>query len=162
LYLRERQGILDTAAQMQRDLTPQEHTRLAQLFSDHIEAALDRGMGACHLRDPRVGEMAFNAVRHFHDMRYRLETWCIMPNHVHVLLSPMGSHTLDSIVHSWKSFTSHAANKMLARRGTFWMPEYFDHLIRDAADFAHAHRYILENPAKAGLQNWPWAATLRK
>jgi hypothetical protein len=63
---------------------------------------------------------------------------------------------------TWKSYTSHAANKMLARRGTFWMPEYFDHLIRDAADFAHAHRYILENPAKAGLQNWPWAATLRK
>ena len=58
-----------------------------------------------------------------------------MQNHVHVMFRPQNPHTLDSILHSWKSYTSNQANRILARRGTFWMAEYYDHLIRDQADF---------------------------
>ena len=45
---------------------------------------------------------------------------------------------------------------MLGRTGEFWPEEYYDHLIRDEADYAHARRYLLENPATAGLRDWPW------
>ena len=37
-----------------------------------------------------------------------------------------------------------------------WQAEPYDHVIRDAADFAHAVRYVWENPTKAGLRDWPW------
>jgi hypothetical protein len=39
------------------------------------------------------------------------------------------------------------------------MHEFFDHLIRNPQDLHHAHTYILSNPAKAHLQNWPHFGT---
>ena len=36
--------------------------------------------------------------------------------------------------------------------GTFWQPEYYDHLIRDEADLFHAVEYVLNNPLAAGLR----------
>ena len=158
-YLRERQNIVETAQQMQRELTWQEAKRLSVLFSERIEASLDQGAGACYLRDSRIGKMVFDALGFYHHQRYELFTWCVMPNHVHVLFSPMAPHTLDSVIQAWKSFTAHKADRILRRRGRFWMTEYYDHLIRDAADFRHAHRYILQNPEKAGLAPWPWVET---
>ncbi len=46
----------------------------------------DAGHGACHLRDPRIAELVQNALFHFDGTRYRLLAWCLMPNHVHVLI----------------------------------------------------------------------------
>jgi hypothetical protein len=66
---------------------------------------------------------------------------------------------LSDILHSWKSFTAKEANKVLGRCSDFWQPESYDHLIRDEADFNHQVRYVLENPAKAGLKNWKWVGT---
>ena len=54
------------------------------------------------------------------------------------------------------SFTAMQANKLLARTGEFWHREYYDHLVRDADDFARIADYIRQNPQKAGLKNWPW------
>jgi hypothetical protein len=65
-------------------------------------------------------------------------------------------HALPSVLHSWKSFTAKAANRLLGRTGDFWQTEYYDHLIRDEADYAHALHYLLENPVVAGLSDWPW------
>jgi len=161
-YQRERQGIVETAKQMARELTLQERIRLVELFSEHIECYLDKGIGACHLRDPRVGRLVSDSITFFHLQRYELFNWCVMPNHVHVLFAPRAPHTLESVVHSWKSFTAHKANRMLALTGRFWMPEYFDHLIRGDSDFDHAHQYILQNPKGAGLGNWPWVGTVIK
>ena len=68
----------------------------------------------------------------------------------------MPGHALPDLLHSWKSFTAKAANRLLKRAGEFWQQEYYDHLIRDAGDYAHAMRYLLENPAAVGLRDWPW------
>jgi REP element-mobilizing transposase RayT len=61
-----------------------------------------------------------------------------------------------------KSFTSHEANKILGRRGQFWMEEYFDRYIRDAKHFSNAIAYIENNPVKAGLcarpEEWPFSS----
>ncbi len=158
-YLQERQHILDTAAQMQRDFTLQEQSRLEQLFSDKIEHYLDQGVGDCHLKHPEVADLVFNAIEFFHPDRYELFTWCIMPNHAHALFCPKSPHTLDTILQSWKSFTSRRANDILQRTGIFWMPEYYDHLVRNQQDFIRQHRYILNNPVKANLKNWKWVKT---
>lgn len=83
-----------------------------------------------------------------------------MPNHVHVLFSPLGVHTLESIVHSWKSFSALHANKLLGRRGHFWQREYFDHLVRNEDSMLRISRYVQENPQKAGLVHWPWVEIL--
>ena len=68
-------------------------------------------------------------------------------------------HTLAGIVHGWKSYTAKEANRLLRRTGVFWQREYYDHLVQDEAEFRRVVRYVLENPVKAGLRDWPWVST---
>ncbi len=142
----------------------------------------DVGHGDCTLRDPRIAALVQGALQHFDGERYRLLAWCIMPNHVHVLIEtlpgtaavPAASQpasasltaslkaSLASIIHSWKSFTAHEANKLLGRKGEFWFREYYDRFIRDENHFDVCVNYIEENPVKAGLatvrEEWPWSS----
>ena len=53
-----------------------------------IELFLDRGYGECRLRDPRVATMVQNSLLFFDRSRYRLSAWVVMPNRVHMLLTP--------------------------------------------------------------------------
>lgn len=85
-----------------------------------------------------------------------LYTWCIMPNHVHVLVEPV-NHDLSKILNSWKTFTARETNKLLGREGKpFWQREYFDHLVRNQEHLEQTHAYIWNNPEVAGLKNWKW------
>jgi len=125
-----------------------------------IEKYLDSGKGACYLRDERIARLVQDALKCFDGERYRLIAWCIMPNHVHVLIQMM-DEPLIRVVKSWKSYTAHEANKILGRSGPFWMPDYFDRYIRNEEHFQATVTYILQNPVKAGLvdapEKWPWS-----
>jgi REP element-mobilizing transposase RayT len=166
-WLFERKNIVKTAEQMKRPLSEHEERRLAHLYSERIERYLDAGYGACFMKDERIAGLVQNALFHFDDVRYSLAAWSVMPNHVHVVIQPFGGiittagmavplAELPEILHSWKSFTAKEANKLLHRSGDFWQAESYDHLIRSAADFRHAVRYVLNNPIRAGLKNWKW------
>ncbi len=123
---------------------------------------LDGGLGLCWLKEPAVAELVQKALMHFDGQRYRLLAWCIMPNHVHVVVEPMAEGSLGGIVHSWKSFTAKEANRLLGRRGPFWHKDYFDRYIRDEGHLARTVEYIEDNPVKAGLAStnaeWPWSS----
>lgn len=127
-----------------------------------IAAYEDQGYGACWLRRADCAAVVQNALLHFDAQRYHLIEWCVMPNHVHALIEPLEGHTLDSILHSWKSFTSTTCNRILQRKGRFWMPEYHDRYIRGQRHFDAAVEYIRQNPVKAGLcacpEDWPWSS----
>ncbi len=146
------------AAELERlpDSQQQRHRR------KRIEAALDDGHGACFLADSRIARLVVDALQRFDGERYHLHAWCVMPNHVHVLVTPLGGHRLSAVLHSWKSFTAKEANRQLERSGSFWMPEYFDRAIRDERHFRAAVAYIEHNPVQAGLceapGNWPWSS----
>ncbi|MBA3850682.1 MAG: isochorismate synthase, partial [Opitutus sp.] len=60
-----------------------EAVALDEQMSVWIDEQLDRGSGACWLRDERVATLVANALRHFDGERYRLPAWVVMPNHVH-------------------------------------------------------------------------------
>ena len=53
-----------------------------------IERYLDQGYGSCALRNARVAAMVQKSLLHFDGERYRFSAWVVMPNHVHVLLTP--------------------------------------------------------------------------
>ena len=116
-----------------------------------IERYLDQGYGNAWLKDHRIANMVQNSLLHFDGTRYKLSAWVVMPNHVHFLLTRAANEELSRILHSFKSYTSHEANKMLRRSGQFWFEEYFDRYIRDAKHFAATVRYIENNPVKAKL-----------
>src|SRR5262249_3592108 len=83
-YIQERNLIIETAKQMNRDLSPREKQMLEELHSERIENYLDQGAGECLMQNPAIGKIVFDAISHFNGDRYDLTTWCVMPNHVHV------------------------------------------------------------------------------
>ena len=120
-----------------------------------IERYFDRGLGPRYLSDPRVADRLEETIRRFDGVKYKLFSWVIMPNHVHILLSPLVGVPLASIMHSIKSYTANSANRILGLSGKFWSAEYFDRYIRDAGHFERTFLYIERNPVKAGLVSSP-------
>ncbi len=152
----ERRRILEAAQQAKANLSPEQKTELAAYSHARIEEYFDRGAGSCPFADQRIAGMMAAALRFQEGKRYRLLAWCVMPNHVHVVVRLFPGQELAGIVQAWKSFSSKAANHALLRKGRFWQREYYDRLLRDGDELSRAIRYIVENPAKAGLNNWPW------
>jgi REP element-mobilizing transposase RayT len=126
------------------------------------QALLDAGHGSCALRDPRIATLVEHALLFFDGDRYRLLAWVVMPNHVHVLIEAGTTHSLASIVQSWKRQTARRANEILGRQGPFWQSDYYDRYIRDEEHFDSAVAYIHRNPVIAGLvsepQQWPYSS----
>jgi REP element-mobilizing transposase RayT len=127
-----------------------------------FDTLLDARHGERLLADPRAASVVQDAFLHFDAVRYRLHAWCVMPNHVHVLATPLERWSLSALIHGWKSFTAKAINAELTRKGRVWAEEYFDRAIRDDAHFETARQYIEENPVKAGFcrraEDWPFSS----
>lgn len=154
--LEERKRLLELAAAGKGTPTHEQRRRLLEILGDKIEFLLDAGHGECWLAKDPVAELVGNAIKFFEGKRYRLYAWCVMPNHVHVVVMPLTGNELAKILHSWKSFTANQANKILGRSGAFWRPEYFDRIIRSPGDLESAIQYVYSNPNRAGLPSWPW------
>ena len=88
-------------------------------FRRRVEYYLDQNYGEGFLIKPLIGSLVEEALLKWDGERYRLIAWVIMPNHVHLLFSSLAAHTVANIMHSIKSYTSHAANKLLDRSGHF-------------------------------------------
>jgi putative DNA methylase len=109
---------------------------------------------------PEARKLTLNACRHFDGQRYTLWAAVIMPDHVHLLLQPKEIEagqwwSLSSLLHSIKSFTSKAINKLLTRKGSVWQDESFDRIVRDEKEFLEKWNYIRNNPVNKGLCKAP-------
>jgi len=120
-------------------------------FQDAREAWLDQGHGECILRRPQIAATIANSLRHFDGDRYALDSFVVMPNHVHVLVRPHEAHSLSEILHSWKSFSAKEINKLRERSGAVWQDENYDRMVRDFAELERYRDYIKENPVTAKL-----------
>ncbi len=136
----------------------QEIHRLLKLIDQYEDA----GIGECLLRDDSIAQIVQDTLLFNHQKKYELICWCIMPNHVHTLIAPVEGMSLSEIMYDWKSYTTHAINKALNRKGKLWMMEYFDRYIRDDNHFQKVVNYIHNNPVKAGLvaepADWRWSS----
>jgi hypothetical protein len=83
-----------------------EGLKLEQDGALRFNTELDQGMGACWLRRPEIASLVQNALLHFDGERYRLLAWCLMPNHVHIVIEMLANHSLSEVLRSWKSFTA--------------------------------------------------------
>lgn len=127
-----------------------------------LEAYLDRGRGDCWLRRSDVATVCEKAFLHFDSERYSLKAWCLMPNHVHVLVLAT-TVPMSEFVQSWKGYTSYRCNKLLKRcKPDFWADGYWDTYMRDGEHERRTIRYIENNPVKAGLVSdpmaWSWSS----
>ncbi|MEZ6054578.1 MAG: transposase [Planctomycetaceae bacterium] len=112
---------------------------------------LDRGYGDCVLKRPDVAAIVGDSLRFFDGDRYDLDSFIVMPNHVHVLVQFRHPTTLRQQTRSWLQYTARRINELIGARGPFWQSEPFDHLVRSPEQFSYLQRYIAENPVKARL-----------
>jgi REP-associated tyrosine transposase len=129
---------------------------LAALNSGQAFAAMDRLLdearsGSFYLRQPAIADMIVEAIQYNADIlgHYLLHVFVAMPNHVHLLATPVA---LPQLTKSLKGITAKRANAMLGLTGNpFWQEESYDHLVRHDREFEKIRSYIEENPVRAGL-----------
>ena len=120
--------------------------------------------GPLFLRMPEVAQMVVDAI-HYRDRRiYHLHAFVVMPNHVHLLMTPLV--VVSKVLQSLKRFTAREGNRMLGLTGQpFWQDESYDRLVRNDTEFAHIAHYIERNPVTAGLattpEEYPWSSVGR-
>lgn len=93
-------------------------------------------------------------------LAFTLYGYCLMPDHLHVLLSPTDSQkSLSYLTDSFKSYTTHEYMK-LEGRPPLWQRSWHDHVCRKSETAETVLAYVAENPVRAGLvdnwSDWPW------
>lgn len=120
------------------------------------DAELDGNLnGPTWLAEPGVASLVCDAMHYRDGREFTLEAYCVMPNHVHLVCTPLtteaGPLSLTEILHSLKGYTARKANLRLKRQGTFWQHESYDHVVRDPDELRRIVNYVVENPGRAGL-----------
>lgn len=122
----------------------------------------DAGHGACLLRNPEIAEILQLKLTAGHPERYQLLAWCIMPNHVHVMIREVETHPLGKVVQGWKGGSAIEINRQLGRSGRLWNLDFHDRFIRDESHYHRCLNYIHRNPVKAGLcedpEDWSFSS----
>jgi putative DNA methylase len=119
----------------------------------HMDRLLDRAaVGPRYLQMPEIAQLVSKSILEPKD--YTPHAWVVMPNHVHILMTPLKS--VASIMQSLKGVTARIANQQLGLSGTpFWQHESYDRLVRDGQGFRRIENYIIQNPVRAGLSDSP-------
>ncbi len=128
--------------------------------------------GPFFLQEKAIAEMVIGKIEEYDGELYDLLGYCIMPNHVHLLIDtqiqltddgkvPENYVQLQDIMRLIKGGTATAANRLLNRSGPFWQSESYDHWVRNEESLSRIIAYIMENPCKANLvkrwQDWPYS-----
>lgn len=94
-------------------------------------------------------KLLVDTLEHYRGTAYLLHEFVIMPDHIHVLMTPLTS--LEKAVQFIKGGFSFRAKKELGSNMEVWQKGFQDHRIRDAGDYAQHSRYIRENPVRKHL-----------
>lgn len=113
---------------------------------NRIEKYLDKGNGECFLNNLECRNIVAQALLHFDNVRYKIVSYVIMPNHVHVVLMPYGEWMVQDIIKSIKHYSALRINRLLGRVGQVWQKESFDRIIRDEQHYQNILKYIYNNP----------------
>jgi REP element-mobilizing transposase RayT len=124
-------------------------------------------------RDPFSVEARDAILQHClfdHQRRYELHAAVIMPEHVHLLLTPLRDergwpYGLALILKQLKGTSARSVNQLLGSGGPVWQEESFDHVLRSQESLEEKLEYIRQNPVKRGLVSrpedyrWLWCGT---
>ena len=171
---------LEKMARISKSLSPSEYhyqknnieKQYFAIFDDCLHKILS---GPIWLEKSEIAQIVTQRLIDDDEARYHLWAFCIMPNHVHLLLDTVGldsvsksnergktkDYPLTDAMRLLKGSTAALCNRQLGRRGAFWEHESYDHIVRNDDEFDRIVDYILMNPAKAGLvnewQKWPYS-----
>ncbi len=184
IRLRDAQRLLLREAERANEKAEERKLRHHKKVFAMLDRLLDAAeSGPLWLREVAIADMIQEALLVGYSTLYKLWSYVVMPNHVHVLLRPNVAQTsvcdvdirssqtevcatyvpLKEITKRIKGYTAREANRIMKRTGqTFWQAESFDHWARDDAEFYRIIDYIENNPVKVGLtarpEDWQWSS----
>jgi len=94
-------------------------------------------------------KLLINTLYHYRGSAYFLHEFAVMPDHIHVLLTPITS--LEKAVQFIKGGFSYRAKKEIGSNLEVWQKGFSDHRIRDASDYRIHQIYIQQNAAHRNL-----------
>jgi putative transposase len=86
---------------------------------------------------------------------FSVQGYCVMPDHVHLILTCFGKFNLSYIMKMIKGSFARKVNKLNNKEGSCWQQRFYDEAIRNEAQLFNQLDYIHMNPVKAGLVNDP-------
>jgi putative transposase len=93
---------------------------------------------------------------------FKLHAFVLMPDHLHVLITPSDETTIEKVMQMIKGGSAHQMGIERPQQFPIWHRGFHDRWIRDAEQFWNAKSYIEQNPVKARLaekpENYPWSS----
>ena len=117
---------------------------------------------------PSARDIVLNSCLHDHRRKFELYVAVVMPDHVHIVLTPLIDEesqevrSFVKIMQEIKSASAHLVNRRLRRQGHVWQEESFDHILRSSENIDAKVSYVMENPVRKGLvtdwreYRWTW------
>ncbi len=120
--------------------------------------------GPTYLRIPSIAALVRDSIEQGGKGDYALHAWVIMPNHIHLLITPQAD--VSKLMQKLKGTTARYANQQLGRTGMpFWQDESYDHWVRGADEARRIESYVVQNPVRAGLvalpEEYAWSSAAR-
>lgn len=135
---------------------------LQKMYFGKFDYHLDRSLRCVnYLSDDRIAKIVCDAMMFLDGKDYSLISYCVMPNHVHMLIHvERFLKPLYKIMQSLKRYTARESNKIINLSGHFWQQESYDHIVRNSNELKNIINYITNNPFKAGIidnsEMWKW------
>lgn len=84
---------------------------------------------------------------------YLLHEFVLMPNHLHLILTPANSTSLEKAIQLIKGGSSHQIHRVRGGRSQIWQSGFHESRVRDWSDYKKKADYIHFNPVAAKLVN---------
>ena len=106
-----------------------------------MEQWLNSGYGSCLLAQSEVRNIVEQSLQYFDNKDWHLHAYVIMPNHIHILATPITEIPCQQIINNVKSYTQHCI-----QTEHLWQKGMFDHTVRNEESFKKIINYIADNP----------------
>jgi putative transposase len=116
---------------------------------------------------PANAEILIETLFHYRGRKaYALHEFVVMPDHLHLLLTPTSTTSLEKAIQLIKGGSSHQIRKARNQKMEIWQIGFHDWTIRDFADWQTKAEYIHTNPVRAKLvqkpEDWPFSSASGK
>jgi len=93
---------------------------------------------------------------------HRVHAYVLMPDHMHLVVTPRESSNVSQLMHGLKLHTAHEIGRLLGSKGGIWQARFYERALRTLKDMEEAIAYVHDNPIKAGVadspQDYAWSS----
>ena len=86
---------------------------------------------------------------------YKLHAFVVMPNHLHVLLTPAETTTIEKAMQMIKGESAHRMGLGRPNKFPIWHSGFHDRWMRNPEEYRGSKKYIEQNPVAAKLVEKP-------